>query len=76
MVEYFLIYGDEKEPMPIGTDNGFGVFWTDQGMTALMNIVNKYPEQLANIIIKTDKGKQFSISEFLDKINNLKVRIK
>ena len=76
MVEYFLIYGDEKEPMPIGTDNGFGVFWTDQGMPALMNIVNKYPEQLANIIIKTDKGKQFSISEFLDKINNLKVRIK
>ena len=76
MVEYFLIYGDEKEPMPIGTDNGFGVFWADQGMTALMNIVDRYPDKLVNIKIKTDKNITLSVSQFLDNINKLKVRIK
>ena len=75
MVEYYLIYNNEDEPITIGTDNGFGVFWTDQGMTALMNMVDKHPEELVNVIIKTDKGKKFGITEFLEKIKNLKVRI-
>ena len=76
MVEYFLIYEDDNEPILIGTDNGFGVFWDDQGMTALMNIVDRYPDKLVNIKIKTDKNITLSVSQFLDNINKLKVRIK
>ena len=76
MVEYFLIYEDDNEPILIGPDNGFGVFWADQGMTALMNIVDRYPDKLVNIKIKTDKNITLSVSQFLDNINKLKVRIK
>ena len=62
--------------LTIGTDNGFGVFWADQGLRALMNIVDKEPEKLTKVQIKTDQNHTLNVSEFLEKIDKLKVRIK
>ena len=76
-MDYFLIHEDQKETyLTIGTDNGFGVFWADQGLRALMNIVNKEPEKLTKVQIKNEHNHTMSISEFLEKIEKLKVRVK
>ena len=41
-MEYYLVYKKQPEAtLLIGTDNGFGVFWADQGFDALTNIVSK-----------------------------------
>jgi len=74
-MEYFLIKPERPdEYLTIGIDNSFGVFWADQGLTALMRIVDKEPEKLTEVEIRTDKNEIISISEFLDRIKNLKVR--
>jgi hypothetical protein len=76
-MDYFLIHGDQKDTyLTIGTDNGFGVFWADQGLRALMNIVDKEPEKLTKVQIKNEQNHTMTISEFLEKIDKLKVRIK
>ena len=46
MLTYYITYGESGGAMELGTDNGFGVFWTDQGMRVLMNVVDKHPERL------------------------------
>jgi|TARA_B110000908_G_scaffold172500_1_gene240352 hypothetical protein len=74
-IEYFLLKPERTdEYLTIGHDNGFGVFWGDQGLTALMRIVDREPDKLPEIQIRTDKNEIISISEFLDRIKNLKVR--
>ncbi len=76
MITYYITYDDDSGgTMELGTDNGFGVFWTDQGMKVLMNIVEKYPERLPKIKIKTQKGKELTVGEFLEDIEKLKVRV-
>ena len=75
-MEYLLVHNDEQDSyLTIGTDNGFGVFWADQGMTALMRIVESQPDQLTTIKIKTDKNETLTVGEFLERIEKLKVRI-
>jgi len=76
-MDYFLVHNDQNNAyLTIGTDNGFGVFWADQGLRALMNIVDKEPEKLTKVKIKTDQNHTLNVSEFLEKIDKLKVRIK
>ena len=76
-MDYFLVHNDQNNAyLTIGTDNGFGVFWADQGLRALMNIVDKEPEKLTKVQIKTDQNHTLTVSEFLEKIDKLKVRIK
>ena len=76
-MDYFLLHNEQSDAyLTIGTDNGFGVFWADQGLTALMNIVDKEPEKLTKVQIKTDQNHTLNVSEFLEKIDKLKVRIK
>ena len=76
-MDYYLINKDDPDAyLLIGTDNGFGVFWADQGLRALMNIVDKEPEKLTKVQIKNEQNHTMSISEFLKKIDKLKVRIK
>jgi len=73
-MEYFLIHKDQpSEYLLIGTDS-LGSFWPDQGLQALMNIVEKTPEKLAEVDIKTGINEVISISEFLDRIKKLRVR--
>jgi hypothetical protein len=75
-MEYFLVHAEEQDSyLTIGTDNGFGVFWADQGMRALMNIVEKCPDTLPTVQIKTDKNETLTVGEFLERIEKLKVRI-
>tara|TARA_R110000737_G_scaffold43064_4_gene63624 strand:- start:437 stop:667 length:231 start_codon:yes stop_codon:yes gene_type:complete len=73
-MEYFLIHKDQPtEYLLIGTKS-FDSFWPDQGLRALMNIVEKVPEKIPQIEVKTSSGKVLSISEFLENIRNLRVR--
>tara|TARA_R100000734_G_C3319058_1_gene114164 strand:+ start:5487 stop:5717 length:231 start_codon:yes stop_codon:yes gene_type:complete len=75
-LEYLLLHKDETESyLTIGTDNGFGVFWADQGLKALMNIVEKDPDRLSTLVIKTDRNETLTVGEFLERIEKLKVRI-
>ena len=75
-MEYLLVHTDEKDSyLTIGTDNGFGVFWADQGLKALMNIVETDPDKLTTIQIKTHTNETLTVGEFLDRIKKLKVRI-
>ena len=75
-MEYLLVHSDEQDSyLTIGTDNGFGVFWADQGLKALMNIVEKQPDKLTSVKIKTDKNETLTVGEFLEKIEKLKVRV-
>jgi hypothetical protein len=76
-MEYYLI--DKTQPdayLTIGTDNGFGVFWADQGLQALMNILDSQPEKLTKVQIKTDSNHILDIQQFFEKIEKLQVRIK
>ena len=76
MITYYITYDDNSGgTMELGTDNGFGVFQTDQGMRVLMNVVEKYPERLPKIKIKTQTGKELTVGEFLEAIEKLKVRV-
>ena len=75
-MDYYLI--DKSQPearLLIRTDNGFGVFWADQGLSALMNDVDKEPHKLTEMQIKTDMNQSLNITQFLEKIEKLKVRV-
>ena len=73
-MEYFLIHKDQpSDYLLIGTDS-LGSFWPDQGLQALMNIVDKTPDELVNVEIKTGSNEVISVSEFLDRIKKLRVR--
>jgi len=75
-VEYYLVYKKQPQaPLLIGTDNGFGVFWADQGFDALTNIVSKKPQYIEDIEIRTSTNKIEKISDFLEKIAKLKLRV-
>ena len=74
-MEYFLIHKDQpSEYLLIGTDS-LGSFWPDQGLQALMNVVDKTPEKLVEIEIKTSTNEVLSIAEFLDRIKKRKEKI-
>lgn len=73
-MEYFLIHKDQPaDYLLIGTKS-FDSFWPDQGLRALMNIVDKTPEKLVQVEIKTSSNKVLTIVEFLDQIKKLRVR--
>ncbi len=75
-MEYYLVYKKQQEaPLLIGADNGFGVFWADQGFDALTNIVSKRPEYIEHIEIKTSQNKVVNIPDFLEKVSKLKLRV-
>ena len=70
-----MISKDEPDAhLLIGTDNGFGVFWADQGLTALMSVVANSPEKLTGLQIKTDKNQSMDITQFLENIEKLEIR--
>ena len=81
-MQYFIMMPDDDETSAmfeanlLGEDNGFGVFWSGSGLRALMRVVEINPELLPSISIKTDKNETLTVTEFLDKIKKLEVRIK
>jgi len=78
MTEYFIFLpGDNPndiqfDPNVLGTES-FGTFYAERGMETLENIVERHPEMLQDTTIVTDTGIKFTITEFLDKLNRLKV---
>ena len=75
-MDYFLVHNDQNNAyLTIGTDNGFGVFWADQGFEALTNLISKSPSYLEDIEIKNSQNKTESIPDFLEKVSKLKLRV-
>jgi|TARA_R110000851_G_scaffold5443_1_gene22583 hypothetical protein len=80
-MRYYILYPNNTEADTIndvnqlGDENGFGVFWANRGFNILLNAVDQNHEVLGHLIIKDEKGKGYSIEEFLDKIKKLKVRV-
>jgi hypothetical protein len=76
-LDYYLINKDEPEAyLLIGTDNGFGVFWADQGLQAITSVLNSTPEKVDKMQIKTDSNQSLTITQFIEKIEKLKIRVK
>ncbi len=74
---YYVFFNNEK-PGDLWDDNmlgdeSFGKFYTGNGFIALNNIINNEPELLEGIKIIDEKGKSYTITEFLDKIKKLKI---
>lgn len=82
MSQYFLLMPGDTEEDALNEANllgeeSFGVFWAGTGLKTLMAIVDKDPELLPLIKIRSDmSSKIFNIEEFLTKIQKLKVRMR
>ena len=80
MKQYYLMGpGDTEqdaylETNLLGVDNGFGTFWSGQGLSTLMKAVDRSHDILNHLIILDDKRKEYSIEEFLTAIKKLKIR--
>tara|TARA_B100001059_G_scaffold84097_1_gene82130 strand:- start:421 stop:669 length:249 start_codon:yes stop_codon:yes gene_type:complete len=80
-MRYYILYPGNTEADTIndinqlGDDNGFGVFWANRGLNVLMNAVDQQHSITEELVIKCERGKSYSIEEFLDKIKSLKVRV-
>ena len=79
MQYYLLMPGDIEEDTlneaNLLGESSFGVFWGGTALTTLMKIVDKDPELLPLIKIRSDMSKKiFSIEEFLTVIQKLKIR--
>ena len=58
-------------------ESSFGTFWAGTALKTLMTVVDKDPELLPLIKIRTDmSSKIFSIEEFLTVIQKLKIRMR
>jgi hypothetical protein len=77
-VQYFILLpGDTEKDCVKDTnligESSFNTFYAGLGLTALMKMVDKSPELLPSVTIKTDQGKSLSVEEFLTAIQKLKV---
>jgi len=55
-------------------EESLGSFYPEQGWMALNNMINTSPESLENYIILDEKGGKYTITEFLDLVEKLKVK--
>jgi len=55
-------------------DESFGTFYANSGMNSLYEIVNNHPELLPHTQIVDQTGVKFTITEFMDKLNEWKLR--
>lgn len=77
MQYYILMPGDKESELSDANllgDASFGTFWAGSGLKVLMSLVDKNPDMLPNIKIKTDVNKSLTIDEFLTEISRLKIR--
>ncbi len=69
---YYIKHKDGGN-MELGEES-FKTFWSGQGLTLLMNVVDKHPQNLQDFTIIDHKGKVYELERFLDKISKLKIR--
>ena len=77
-MQYFILLpGDTEKDCVKDTnligESSFNTFYAGLGLTALMKMVDRSPELLPSVTIKTDQGKSLSVEEFLTAIQKLKV---
>jgi|TARA_A100001391_G_scaffold129293_1_gene88485 hypothetical protein len=73
---YYILFNENTEDLwdqnTLGEES-FGTFYTGLGFVALNNIIQREPELLPTIKIKDEKGKSYSLTEFLDKVEKWKI---
>jgi len=79
-MQYFLMMpGDTEQDSWLDSnllgESSFKVFWAGQGLKTLMKMVEGQPELLEHVTIKTDQNQTLTVTEFLDKIQKLQVRV-
>ena len=78
MTYYLLLSGDSEKDALYDTyvlgEESFEMFYPEKGLLALKNIVNNQPELMESIQIFDDHKKQYTITEFLDKLESWKVK--
>ena len=81
-MEYYLMMPGDTEQDALNEANllgeaSFSNFWGGQGLTTLMTIVDKQPELLPLVKIKTNmSNKNLSVEEFLTAIQKLRVKLR
>ena len=76
---YFIIHKNEtKENLMFSSnqlgEESLGSFYPEQGWVALNNMINNSPESLPNYTILNEQGKIFTLTEFLDLVEKLKIK--
>ena len=73
---YYILFNESSEDLwdenTLGEES-FGTFYTGLGYIALNKIVQTEPELLARIKIKDEKGRDYSVTEFLDNLQKWKI---
>ena len=73
---YYILFNEKSEDLwdenTLGEES-FGTFYTGLGYIALNKIVQTEPELLSRIKIKDEKGKDYSVTEFLDSLQKWKI---
>lgn len=71
---YYINLPDEGRKVPIALgEESFGSFYSDQGMDALRNLINKYPELIESVQIVDEKNTKLTITEFFDILSKLTI---
>lgn len=77
MQYYILLPSDTEKDAMLDTnqlgESSFGKFYPGLGLKALMKMVDRNPEMLKDVTIKTDSNQSLSVEGFLTQIQNLKV---
>ena len=77
-MQYFIMLpGDTEKDCVKDTnllgESSFKTFYAGLGLKALMKMVDRSPELLTSVTIKTDTGKTLTVEQFLTDIQPLKV---
>ena len=77
-MQYFIMLPGDTEKDCIKDTNllgeaSFKTFYAGLGLKALMKMVDRSPELLPNVTIKTYQGKSLTVEQFLTDIQGLKV---
>lgn len=68
---YYLLY-KKNEPFIIG-EVSYKKFWSCVGFRILNDMIDNHPDELEQVIIKSEDGKEISIDKFLNKLSKLKI---
>jgi hypothetical protein len=79
-MQYFIMLPGDTEKDCLKDTNllgetSFNTFYAGLGLKALMKMVDKQPEMLEHIRIKTDRNENLSVEEFLTRMQPLKVKM-
>tara|TARA_R100001443_G_scaffold90840_1_gene97332 strand:+ start:2395 stop:2640 length:246 start_codon:yes stop_codon:yes gene_type:complete len=79
-MQYFILPSEYKqhdlmnENYLLG-EQSFKVFWAGSGFNRFQRIIQEAPDVLEHIVILDDKGNDYTVEAFLDKIKKLKIRL-